>query len=57
MLMMLSTGIYDGGDGGDGTLGGDDDLLHDLHLLLSSCKVFLQAGILSRTKLELETFG
>ena len=45
--------VCDGGGGGDGTHDGDDHLLHDLHLLLGGCKVFLQTGVLSGTKLKL----
>ena len=47
--------VGDGVNGGDGE--GDDHLLHDLHLLLGGCKVFLQAGVLSGTKLKLGNIG
>ena len=49
--------VCDGGGGGDGTHDGDDHLLHDLHLLLGGCKVFLQTGVLSGTKLKLGNIG
>ena len=55
----------DGGDGDDSVAGddevgagdGDGHLLHDLHLLLGSGKVLLQASICASSKLKLKRTG